>query len=36
VLVDNRVMLEMCRQLGFSVAHEPGGGDIMKVVLELK
>jgi len=35
VLAENTVMLQMCRQLGFSVGHEPGGGDIMKVVLEL-
>jgi acetyltransferase len=35
VLAENTVMLQMCRDLGFSVALEPGGGDIMKVVLEL-
>jgi hypothetical protein len=28
-------MLQMCRELGFSVGHEPDGGDIMKVVLEV-
>lgn len=35
VLAENRVMLQMCRELGFSVEHEPDGGDIMKVVLEV-
>jgi hypothetical protein len=25
----------MCRELGFSVEHEEGSGDIMKVVLDL-
>jgi acetyltransferase len=35
VLAENTVMLQMCRQLGFSVEHEPDGGDIMKVVLEV-
>jgi hypothetical protein len=28
-------MLQMCRDLGFSVGFDPDGGDIMKVVLEL-
>jgi acetyltransferase len=35
VLAENTVMLQMCRQLGFSVELEEGGGDIMKVVLDL-
>jgi acetyltransferase len=35
VLAENTVMLQMCRELGFSVGHEPDGGDIMKVVLEV-
>jgi acetyltransferase len=36
VLAENTVMLQMCRQLGFKVEHEPGAGDIMKVVLQLR
>ena len=36
VLGENRVMLQMCRDLGFSVGLDEGGGDIMKVVLELR
>jgi acetyltransferase len=36
VLAENRVMLQMCRDLGFSVEREEGSGDIMKVVLELR
>jgi acetyltransferase len=35
VLAENRVMLHMCRDLGFSVEPEPDSGDIMKVVLAL-
>jgi acetyltransferase len=35
VLAENTVMLQMCRDLGFSVGFDPGGADIMKVVLEL-
>ena len=35
VLAENRVMLRMCRDLGFSVEPEPDSGDIMKVVLAL-
>jgi acetyltransferase len=35
VLTENTVMLQMCRDLGFSVGFDPDGGDIMKVVLEL-
>jgi acetyltransferase len=35
VLGENTVMLQMCRDLGFSVEREEGGGDIMKVVLDL-
>jgi acetyltransferase len=35
VLAENTVMLQMCRDLGFSVGHEPDSGDIMKVVLEV-
>jgi acetyltransferase len=36
VLAENTVMLQMCRSLGFSVGFDPGGADIMKVVLELR
>ena len=36
VLAENTVMLQMCRSLGFTVGFDPGGADIMKVVLELK
>jgi acetyltransferase len=36
VLGENRVMLQMCRDLGFSVGLDEGGGDIMKVVLALR
>jgi hypothetical protein len=32
---ETTVMLQMCRELGFSVGHEPDDGDIMKVVLDL-
>ena len=35
VLSENTVMLQMCRQLGFSVEREEGSGDIQKVVLQL-
>lgn len=35
VLGDNRVMLRMCRELGFSVAPDPDGADIQRVVLQL-
>jgi acetyltransferase len=35
VLGENRVMLKMCRELGFSVGRDPDGGDIMRVVLAL-
>jgi acetyltransferase len=35
VLGENTVMLGMCRDLGFSVAREIGGGNIMRVRLLL-
>ena len=35
VLSENTVMLQMCRQLGFSVEREEGSWDIQKVVLQL-
>jgi len=36
VLGENRVMLRMCRELGFSITPDPEGADIQQVVLQLE
>ena len=35
VLGENRVMLRMCRELGFSITPDPEGADIQRVLLQL-
>ena len=35
VLGENRVMLRMCRELGFAISPDPDGADIQRVVLTL-
>ena len=35
VLADNTTMLQMCRELGFSIEREPGDEGIRRVVLSL-
>jgi acetyltransferase len=36
VLVGNSTMLQMCRELGFRVTHEPGERGVRRVTLELR
>jgi acetyltransferase len=35
VLADNTTMLQMCRELGFSIEQEPGDAGVRRVVLAL-
>jgi hypothetical protein len=35
VLSDNREMLKMCRELGFSLSRELGARDVVNVALDL-
>lgn len=35
VLTENRTMLQMCRELGFHIADDPGARDVKRVVLPL-
>ena len=35
VLADNTTMLQMCRELGFAIAPEPGDAGVKRVRLQL-